>query len=139
MFINNKYTMVVNQLFIEIPPLNIIIKILNAFGLDNLDDKKEFTFLDMNIKNTILNLKQIENEFKIYYLPCKRLKYVNDINNKSAITILRQFIKMYDYDLISKEKYINGIKYLVYKIISKDEKKINNKYIKKKEFTIYFD
>jgi hypothetical protein len=43
---------------------------------------------------------------------------------------------MYDHDLSSKEKFIKGTKYLVYKIITKQDKdfsKKNKKYINKKD------
>ena len=71
----------------------------------------------------------------------KKKKYFNDINtltNKQAITILRQLLKVYNYDLFSKEKFIKGTKYSVYKIISKNNKIFDlNK--KKKEIIILFD
>lgn len=134
--------MVLNQLFNEKPPLELINKLIQKFGLKDINDTTEFTILDMDRHNTVVSIKAIENDIKDCYIPCKRVKYANTITNKTCITILRQFIKMYDYDLFSKEKYINNVKYLVYKIITKKDKdfsKINKKYINKKEITIVFD
>jgi len=134
--------MVLNQLFNEKPPLELIIKILQKIGLKDINDTTEFTTLDLDTHNSITNIKLFENEIKECYIPCKRSKYVSEISNKTIITILRQFLKMYEYDLISREKYIGGIKYLLYKIVTKKDKdfsKKNKKYINKKEITIVFD
>jgi hypothetical protein len=89
-----------------------------------------------------MNIKIFANEIKDCYIPCKQQKYANEINNKTIITILRQFLKLHEYDLYSKEKYINSTKYLLYKIISKKEKdkiKKTKKYISNKPVTIVFD
>jgi hypothetical protein len=134
--------MVLNQLFDEKPSLELINNIIKKIGLKDINDSNEFTILDLDINNSITNIKQFEDEIKECYIPCKRNKYVNEITNKSIITILRQFLKMYEKDLISREKYIKGTKYLVYKIITKKDKdfsKKNKKYINKKEITIVFD
>ena len=42
-----------------------------------------------------------------YYLPCKAKIYLLNINEKRAITILRHFLKVFNYKLYSTEKYIN--------------------------------
>jgi hypothetical protein len=134
--------MVLNQLFNDKPPLELVNKLVSKFGLKDIDDTTEFTTLDMDRNNTLVNFKAIENDIKECYIPCKRTKYANNITNKNLITILRQFIKIYDRDLFSKEKFISGRKYLVYKIITKQDKeysKKNKKYINKKEITIVFD
>ena len=133
--------MVIKQLFISIPPIDLLKNIINGFGLKNLNDKKEFCYLDMNNLNTLNVFHSLENELRKYYLPCKQKIYFNNINmltNKEAITILRQLLKIHDYDLNSREKFIKGIKYSVYKIISKNEK-IFNLTKKKKEIIISFD
>ena len=134
--------MVLNQLFNEKPSLDIVNKIVSKFGLKDINDTTEFTILDMERNNTLISLKTIENEIKDCYIPCKREKFAAEFTNKSIITILRQFLKMHDRDLFSKEKFIKGSKYLVYKIITKQEKeqtKKNKKYINRKEITIVFD
>jgi hypothetical protein len=134
--------MVLNQLFNDKPSLELVNKLVSKFGLKDINDNKEFTILDMDRINTLVNFKIIESDIKESYIPCKRAKYTSIFTNKSLITILRQFIKLYDHDLFSKEKFINGRKYLVYKIVSKEDKefsKKNKKYINKKEITIVFD
>jgi hypothetical protein len=134
--------MVLNQLFNEKPSLELVNKIIQKFGLKDINDTTEFTTLDMDKINTLVNIKPLVDEIRDCYIPCKRVKYASEFNNKTVITILRQFIKMYDHDLSSKEKFIKGTKYLVYKIITKQDKdfsKKNKKYINKKEITIVFD
>ena len=133
--------MVLKQLFVSKPPIDLLNNIIKSFGLKNLNDTKEFSYIDMNKLNTIQFFNNLENELNKYYLPCKQKIYFNDIKkltNKQAITIFRQLLKIYDYDLYSKEKFIKGIKYSVYKIISKNEKIFNLKK-KKKEIIISFD
>ena len=134
--------MVLNQLFVSKPPLELVNKIISKFGLKDIKDSSEFSILDIINNNTLVAIKNFENEIQQCYIPCKRHKYLATLDNKSIITVLRQFIKVYDYDLQSREKYINGEKYTIYKIITKHDKKFikscNGKGIKK-EITIIFD
>jgi len=133
--------MVLKQLFISKPPFDLLNNIIKGFGLKNINDNKEFSYIDMNKLDTLNKFKNLENELNKYYLPCKKKKYFNNINtltNKQALTIFRQLLKIYDYDLHSKEKFIKGIKYSVYKLISKNEKNFNLTK-KKKEIINSFD
>ena len=117
--------MVLNQLFISKPPFELLNNIIIFFGLKSINDTKQFSYLDMNKHNTLNSFNKLENELNKYYLPCKKKKYCDDITtltNKQAITILRKLLKVYNYDLFSKEKFIKGTKYSVYKIISKNDK-----------------
>ena len=134
--------MVLKQLFISTPPIELLKDIINGFGLKNLNDKKEFCYLDMDNLNTLNVFHTLESELRKYYLPCKQKIYFNNMNlltNKEAITILRQLLKIHDYDLNSREKFIKGIKYSVYKIITKQDKLFNIKKNKNKEIVIVFD
>ena len=134
--------MVLSQLFNYKPSLELVNKIIQKIGLKDIHDNSTFTTLDIDRHNTIINIKIFENEIKDCYIPCKQQKYVNEINNKTIITILRQFLKLHEYDLHSKEKFINNTKYILYKIISKKEKdkiKKTKKYISNKSVTIVFD
>ena len=134
--------MVLKQLFISTPPIELLKDIINGFGLKNLNDKKEFCYLDMDNLNTLNVFHTLESELRKYYLPCKQKIYFNNMNlltNKEAITILKQLLKIHDYDLNSREKFIKGIKYSVYKIITKQDKLFNIKKNKNKEIVIVFD
>lgn len=134
--------MVLNQLFTHRPSLELVLKMLSKFGIHKIDDNTtEFTLLDMAQLNTITAIKTFENEIKECYIPCKRDKYLAHLDDKALITVLRQFLKMHDYDLQSREKFIKGTKYLVYHVITKQEKEFIKKSKKpqKKEITIVFD
>ena len=43
--------------------------------------------------------------------------YLLKIDEKRAITILRQFLKIHNHTLMSKEKYVKGKKNLFYQVI----------------------
>ena len=134
--------MVLNQLFAHRPPLELVNKMLPKFGVKNIDDNTtEFTVLDMAQLNTLGAVLAYEDEIKDCYIPCKRDKYVNELDDKALITVLRQFLKMQDHDLQSREKFIRGTKYLVYHVITKQEKDFikKSKKTQKKEVTIVFD
>ena len=137
--------MIINQLFVKKPPIELINKLIKAFGLNDINDTKEFSQLDIEKNNTLEILKEFTIELQECFIPCKQKKYINDILNithKNAINIFRQFLKSHNYDLFSKEKFIKGTKYSVYKITTKQEKDSNKKTKKsalKKEITIVFD
>ena len=134
--------MVINQLFISKPPLELVHSLIHGFGFKKLNDKKEFCYLDMDRLKTLEVFHKLENDLCKYYLPCKKKIYFNDIKtltNKEAITILKQLLKIHDYDLNSREKFIKGTKYSVYKIITKQDKMFNLHKNKNKEITIVFD
>ena len=138
--------MIINQLFIQKPSNELLTKIIKAFGLNDINDKREFTQIDMDKHNTLEKFHTLEKELGDCYIPCKRKEYIDNIKNiiyKEAVTIFRQILKAHNYDLYSKEKFIKGTKYLVYKIVTKQEKTILNKtkkyHPKKKEFVIVFD
>ena len=136
--------MIINQLFVKKPPIELINKLIKAFGLNDLNDSREFSQLDIEKNNTLELLKGFENDLLECYIPCKQKKYINDIKNithKNAINIFRQFLKSHSFDLYSKEKFIKGTKYSVYKITTKQEKesKKTMKQPLKKEIIIVFD
>ena len=115
--------MVLNQLFISKPPIKLLRKIIKGFGINNLYDDTEFCYLDMIKLNTLSIFHNLENELIKYYIPCKQKIYfenIKNLTNKEAIVILRQLLKIHNYDLYSREKFIKGIKYSVYKIINKN-------------------
>lgn len=118
-----------NQLFRILPDTEIIQEILETFGLTSLNDTNYFTKETIQENETIDKLIEIKDKLREYYLPCKQT-YIDDINKKRCIVILRQFIRVHGYALISKERYINGKKMNVYRLIVDDVPKKPKKKIK---------
>lgn len=119
----------VNQLFINKPSKDFVEKIIKYIILDGFDENFFFTKKEIEEKNIIELMSDDLEILKEYYLPCKRKIYFNDnITPKRLITILRQILKLYNYKINSKEKYSNGVKFLLYNLEYIDEikeKKIN--------------
>ena len=114
--------MVKNQIFRILPEVEIINTLLEMFGLSSLHDTKSFTKESLTENDTINKLCKMKDVLDKYYLPCKSKNYTTNINEKRCITILRQFIKVHGYTLISKERYIDGKKMSVYRLIKIDNK-----------------
>ena len=130
--INNK-----NQLFGKIyPPFDLVKKVLCLLINYEFDDLYyEFTKKNVTEKKIIEKINPYINDLKKYYLKCKHSKYLENIDEKKYITILRQILKPYNFLIKSYEKYNNGEKYLLY-IISKNKEE---KKIKKINSVISFD
>ena len=114
-----------NQLFTEIPDLEFINKFLNLYGINNLEDSVEFSkyeLIDLNIVNKIEDLIP---ELVIYYLPCKYKMFLTNISVNKCLTILRQIIRLYNYELKKREHVQNKKKSIYYHL-----NKINNTNIK---------
>ncbi len=111
-----------NQLFRFIPPREVLMKLLSIFGLSGLDDNRNFTRQDMIKLNTLEEMYKLKTTLEEYYLPCKARTYLNDITYKNIITILRQVVRLYGHSVISREKYIKGDKFIIYQIISAEER-----------------
>ena len=105
-----------NQLFRKIPDEIIIKKVLLAFGYNSFNDKKTFSRKDLEKIKTVDKISELKPELEKYYLPCKSRSYLNGLNEKNVITVLRQCIKTCGYSVSSKEKYLKGDKFIVYTI-----------------------
>ena len=131
--------MVKNQLFRVLPDIEIIQILLEAFGLTSLEDTNYFTKETMKEKKILEKLNEIKETLEKYYLPCKSKVYIKDIDDKKCITILRQFIKVHNYTLISKERYIDRKKLCVYRLIKLDDKPKPSPTKKNKNIVISFE
>ena len=131
--------MVKNQLFRVLPDTEITTKLLEIFGLTSLEDNNYFTKASMNELNTLDKFIELKDTLSGYYLPCKAKVYLTDISDKKCITILRQFIKVHGYTLISKERYINRKKMCVYRLIKLDDKPKPSPNKKNKNIVISFE
>jgi hypothetical protein len=106
-----------DQIFRKHPTDEIINKILNAFGLQDIDDQKTFSRNDLRAIKTVEKLTFIKPELELFYIPCKARTYLSYIDEKTAITILRQFVKTRNRMVESREKYMKGSKFLIYYIV----------------------
>ena len=112
-----------NQLFRRNPDRYIISDLLKIFNIESLDDTNfYFTKQDLLNLDIIDNMNKLKNRLEVYYIPCKSKVYLNDIDEKKCITILRQFLKYMDYNLKLKEKYVNGVKNYQYFIVCNKKK-----------------
>jgi hypothetical protein len=92
--------------------------LLNCFGLQSLENTKEFCKDDMIEIKTIDKIEELIPDMILYYLPCKSKIYLKDITIKRCVTILSQFLRMYDYKLVRKERIVNRKKLIYYNIVS---------------------
>ena len=106
-----------NQLFRISPDLQFTENLLQMFGIKDIEDNHSFTRINLIDLNTVEKIKGMIEELKKYYIPCKASKYLTELNEKKCITILRQFLKIHNHTLISKEKYNKGKKQLFYQVI----------------------
>ena len=134
-----------NQLFKKIPTKEILNKVLLCFDIQNLQNSKvSFCRKDIVRLGSVSKLNNITDLLKEYYLPCKARTYLNDLNEKNIVTILRQILKHFNYNIISKEKYLRGEKFILYNIIAntdvqEDEHNVKHLQIEKKTIIINFD
>ena len=119
--------MTINQLFTKKPSKELVEKLIQAYGLTGFDDETTFSKRELDKNNLFEKLSEIIKDLKDFYLPCKRKIYLEDINYKKSITILRQCLKLYNYKIKSKEKYFNGDKIIIYQILANNNDKTNKK------------
>jgi|MDSZ01.1.fsa_nt_gb hypothetical protein len=134
--------MTINQLFINKPPLDVIMNMLKVLNINSLDSDVQFSYKTLDNTNFFIKSKPYLSEISTYYLPCKQRVYFKDINNKRLVTIMKQCLKLYGKKLVSTEKYSNGTKYVVYQIKplktpKKQKKNTNN--IEYNKVTLNFD
>lgn len=118
--------MTINQLFKKRPSQETIITILQFYNISGFDDSKSFTKKDLAKFETVKKIEENITILKEIYLPCKSKIYLNNLNEKKSITILRQLLKLFKYNLRSTEKYIQGEKLIEYNIYCMFKKEDGN-------------
>lgn len=131
--------MTLNQLFCKRPDNHILDILLDCFKLENIEDSTIFTKKDLSEYGTVEKINENRLEFEKYYLPCKGKKYLSDLNEKKAMTVLKQFVKTFNYYVFSKEKYIDGEKFITYQIVPVDQKNILKLKKKDEKYIVTFD
>tara|TARA_Y100001970_G_scaffold287762_1_gene413209 strand:+ start:2673 stop:3062 length:390 start_codon:yes stop_codon:yes gene_type:complete len=128
----------INQLFSKPVSLELLNKVLLCFNLNGLDDKKIFTKYDLEICEAVECLNAIKDELYEVYLPCKANTYLNNINLKRSITILRQIVKLFGYNVKSCERSVTKKKVTAYHLVPiNSDNKV--KIINQKNMIITFD
>ena len=105
-----------NQLFKKMPPIDLFERLVKIYGLTDINDCRKFTKDHLTKNKTLEKIEGFREELEEYYLPCKTTKYLTDLDEKKLITILRQIAKVFDYHIISNEKYLNSKKVLQYSL-----------------------
>jgi len=113
--------MPINQLFKNMPDRKFVITLLNLYGIEDFDDNRYFTKKNLETLNTVEEINKLIDILSSYYIPCKADTYMKDITVPRCIVILRQFLKCHGYTLLSKEKFIKGIKNTIYKVMKLDK------------------
>ena len=115
-----------NQLFRKYPSIDFFKEFVKIYGLKDINDSREiskYTFININ---TLEQFKNYTDKLKEFYLPCKKKRYIENITFKKLITILRQLSRLFNYKLVSNERYINGEKIIFYSLEKEGE---NNDYL----------
>ena len=117
-----------NQLFKIVPDKHILNLLLEAFGLESLEDSRFFTKQNMIECDTLEKILEMKGELESYYIPCKRKVYLEKVTDKKCITILRQFLKSYNYKCMGIEKSIKGQKQMTYRLLPMDKEQVTHSY-----------
>lgn len=112
-----------DQLFKKNPSNELFNKVLESFGLVDLEDKRSFSRKDLKYIKTVEKINSLKSELEECYLPCKARTYLNGLNEKNVITILRQILKTRNYSITSREKYMKGSKFIIYTLCKLESKK----------------
>lgn len=119
--------MKINQLFTRKVETDVLLQLLHCYGLSDMNDKRMFCKYDLIQNETLSKLEAIKDQLATYYLPCKSKIYLDNINIKRSITILKQVLRLHGYFLNSKERNFNDKKLIFYQLINeKDKQKSNN-------------
>ena len=102
-----------DQLFKKYPSDELFKKVINSFGLKSLEDIRSFSRKDLKILKTVDQINSFKIELSECYLPCKARTYLNGLNEKNVVTILRQILRTRNYTIVSREKYMRGEKFII--------------------------
>ena len=133
-----------NQLFKIVPSFELVTEVIKTFGLADFNDNRNFSRRDLSILGTVDKIIELKPELEKCYLPCKSRTYLNDLNNKNVITILRQIVRPHGYLVYSREKYIRGDKFIIYQLIPSEQRNyrpmsIDNNIDPHKQAIVVFD
>lgn len=105
-----------SQLFRKKPTFEFVAKVAALYNIKEFKESQKFTLSNLENMKTVEKLNEIMPELKEHYINCKAKKYLENLDPKRAVTVLRQLLKSIEYNLVSKEKYANGHKFLEYRV-----------------------
>ena len=105
-----------SQLFRKKPTFEFVAKVAALYNIKEFKESQKFTLSNLENMKTVEKLNEIMPELKEHYINCKAKKYLENLDPKRAVTVLRQLLKSIEYNLVSKEKYANGCKFLEYRV-----------------------
>ena len=119
--------MKINQLFTKHVETDLVLRLLKCFGLDGVKDKRTFCKFDLQKINTVEKAGPVIEELRSYYLPCKAKVYLDDLDTRKALTVLKQVLRLHDMFLLSKERNFNNRKVMFYTLmLEKDRVQVNH-------------
>jgi hypothetical protein len=104
------------QLFKLVPEDQFNEQLLLCYGLHGFSDTSEFSKTTLRDRDTVNKLSELVPEMIMYYIPCKAEKYLANLDEARAITILRQFIRLKNYKLAKRERVIQKKKIIYYSL-----------------------
>lgn len=109
--------MTVNQLFREQPAPEFVYRYCQVFGLSGMNDRKWFSKKDMSLHGTIRKINNnLLDDLKRLYIKCKARSYLTDIDERLAITVLRQLLKTQGYGINKKVVSVDGNRMMLYQL-----------------------
>lgn len=107
----------INQLFREHPAEELVYRVCHVFGLSGIQDRKWFSKQDMQSNGTINKLNAcLLDDLKSIYIRCKARSYLTDIDDKLALTILRQLLKTQGYKVVTRTVQYRGQRVTQYQL-----------------------
>lgn len=120
------HIMKINQLFTRQVDEDLLMRLLKCFGLTGIDDKRTFCKFDLQKIGTVDKMTSMLDEIRSYYLPCKASIYLVEVNERKAITVLKQILRLHNLYLKSRERNFNNRKVMFYTLISEKDKEYVN-------------
>jgi len=103
-----------SQIFKKPPTEEVFNRVLGTFGIAEYSPDFSFRKKDLETMGTVQLMKEIIPQLSDFYYPYKMVSYLKDLSLSKCITILRQFLRNFGYSLFSRERYVNGEKYIQY-------------------------
>jgi hypothetical protein len=106
--------MKINQLFRQPIDEDLLVELLSCFDLKGLGDCTPFSRNDLLRHDTPRRLAELFPRLREHYIPCKGRIYLVPHNLTKCITILKQVVRLWGYQVVSREQTVNKEKIIVY-------------------------